>query len=176
MNNNHLCFAWNNKFTNNRSRGFWTKQASKWSHQTLQCSRWQCCSRWLKDGNDDEEESADMKGILCWRSWMQSPRHLTISFLSFVSHCWFIIPETKSLEMPLITACTLSLSFGLLQSESCNLEPEYSLAATCVFFEVARTFSKPICVNALGTWKNNAANSKTSDRGRRETLTFPKPG
>lgn len=65
----------------------------------------------------------------------------------------FLRRETKSFEMPFIAAWTSSALLGLLQTEDCELKPVYSLAATCVFFEVARTFSKSSCDNGLGTCK-----------------------
>ncbi|CAN6837926.1 hypothetical protein Bca4012_031989 [Brassica carinata] len=52
--------------------------------------------------------------------------------------------ETSSFEIPLIAA---SISFGSLD----HLNPQYSPAATCVFFDVARTFSKSNCDIGLGT-------------------------
>ncbi|CAN6809750.1 unnamed protein product [Brassica oleracea var. botrytis] len=51
--------------------------------------------------------------------------------------------STSSFENPLIAASTSSGSLD-------HLNPQYSPAATCVFFAVARTFSKSNCDNGLG--------------------------
>ena len=79
-----------------------------------------------------------------------------IGFINPYKHTWIVLSwepdwrlmnwETSSFEIPLIAASTSSGSLD-------HLNPQYSPAATCVFFDVARTFSKSNCDNGLGIWQ-----------------------
>ena len=94
-----------------------------------------------------------------------------IGFINPYKHIWIVLSgepdwrlmnwETSSFEIPLIAASTSSGSLD-------PLNPQYSPAATCVFVDVARTFSKsnqelspnPTVTMAYVPGKQNDSNSQ----------------
>lgn len=79
----------------------------------------------------------------------------TVAQLSWLSVCKFNIWAKTSFESSLIMFCTgtSSPSLGDAQEDDRDISLEYSCAATFVFFDVMRTFSKSVCVSGRGAWK-----------------------